>query len=349
MKPGKAARKYKKDLEKAREKEAIRENREVLKVIAYPHTFRDDMELFPHLNELETRYEKGEKLNGKEIEYMCKSKYYEGRLELEEWDDYRFYRIYLEHIMLKHRFGLPAETATKAEKFLYKKKFNPETTEIRNQALDKFYTEWKAKIAAPLSTSDLLFMEVQKETNETLKKKKASINEEDLSAEKMGNQEREIIFQSKATYVKAKNTLMHLGIDRAELTFCGEEIHIDECSLVHILFKHFAPETQPYDDQKSHFTPVIRVETLIIKLKEILEKIEKSGWIGTTIPDDIFFKHYGRLYRVYFDKVTKSESGRGDYSVYRVSSFYPVDLEKDIADSKEFTVEKIDKWLRGYV
>ena len=71
--------------------------------------------------------------------------------------------------------------------------------------------------------------------------------------------------------------------------------------------------------------------------------------IGTTIPDDIFFKHYGRLYRVYFNQVTKSESGRGDYSVYCVSSFYPVDQEKDIADSKEFTAEKIDKWLRGYI
>jgi hypothetical protein len=182
-----------------------------------------------------------------------------------------------------------------------------------------------------------------------LEKWKASISDSDLSAEKMSDQAREIIFQSKATYVKAKNTLMHLGIDRAKLTFCGEEVHVDECSLIHILFRHFAPETKPYDDQKSHFTPVIRVETLILKLKEILENIEKSGQLGDTIPADVFFRHYGRLYRVYFHQVTKFEVGKEDFLVYRVNTFYPVDQKKDINDSKELTAEKIDKWLKVYI
>lgn len=348
MTPGRAARKYKKTLEKAKEREAIRENRAAMQVIAYPHTFRNDTERFPHLHELETRYENGEKLSGKEIEYMCQSEYYEERLELEECDDYRFYRIYLEHIVMKHKFGMPAETATRTEKFLYQQKLAPEVTERRNQELDKFYTEWKAKMEDASPTSDRLLMEVRKVTNEMLKKGKAN-SDADLSAVKMEAREREIIFQSKATYVKVKNTLMHLGIESAALTLCGEEVQVDECSLVHILWGHFAAETKLYDDQKSLFTSVIRVETLIFKLKEILEKIEKSGQLGDTIPADVFFRHYGRLYRVYFHKVTKSEEGREDYLIYRVHTFYPVDLEKDITDSKELTAEKIDKWLKVYV
>ncbi len=349
MTPGRAARKYKKTLEKAKEREAIRENRAALQVIAYPHSFRDDAERFPHLHELETRYEQGEKLSGKEIEYMCQSEYYEGRLELEECDDYRFYRIYLEHLVVKHKFGMPAETATRTEKFLYQKKLAPEVTKSRNQELDKFYTEWKAKMENVSPTSDRLLMEVRKETNEMLKKSRASSSDTDLSIEKMEAQEREIIFQSKATYVKVKNTLMHLGIDRVAFTFCGEEVQVDECSLIHILWRHFAAETKLYDDQKSLFTSVIRVETLIFKLKEILERIEKSEQLGDTIPADVFFRHYGKLYRVYFHQVTKSEEGREDYLVYRVNTFYPVDLEKDINDSKELTAEKIDKWLKVYV
>lgn len=170
-----------------------------------------------------------------------------------------------------------------------------------------------------------------------------------LSSDEKEDAQREIILRSKAIYIKIKETLQNLSQNTYALGLCGEEIHIDTFSLTHVMFRHYSEMTKPFDDNKSYFTPELPNELILPKLYNILEKIKNSGLLGNELPQSIFFEHLGRLYRVYFKEVTKSETSRGNYKVQRVNTFYPVETQKDLNDAKKLTARNIKPFLKVYI
>ncbi|HMR44605.1 MAG TPA: hypothetical protein PKC40_12260, partial [Saprospiraceae bacterium] len=219
----------------------------------------------------------------------------------------------------------------------------------REIALDEFYETWKRKIYAQEQTNDQVYMEIRKETKEMIKKMRENHEARGFSEEDIYESEREIIWRSKAVYVKANKIIKDIGRSIYSLTFCGNELHIDVFSLIHILFRHYAELTKPHNDNKSHFSE-IPPELLMESLYNILLKIEKSGHLKTDdMPVDIFFEYYRQLYRIYFKKVKKSEKNRGLYEIYRVNTWYPVEAEKDIKDAENLTAKKVGKWLDVWI
>ncbi len=315
------AEKHKLITEKSRKREAQRRESTYRKSRSYTELFKTKEERDEYLNLLLDRYKKGETLTLREADILCSSLRPENRSQYSICDDKRFTWLYLSHFDA----GING--------------YSLHTNE--QDQLNDFATKWEAKIWADEMSADRIYIETRKETRDTIKKMRKSLD--GLCQSEIAQKEKEIILRSKNTYIKVKRVLENLGANELNLTMSGEEVHIDEFTLIHSFFRHYSELTKQFDDKKSYFTPEIPTEQLPTILRDnILKPIEESGVFWHNLPQSIFIKYFGRLYRIYFNS---KPLDNGNKTVKRVNTFFPVDQEKDLQASKKYSYRSIGQNL----
>lgn len=235
-------------------------------------------------------------------------------------DDTRFSRLYLEHFMVNEG------------KFLF--------SQQREDDLNIFLNVWKPLMERG-DHSDSLMQYIAKETRTEIKelKKKSNISEgTPLYEEKV----REILLHSKFIHIKVKMAFGILRAREAVAYLNGKPIHIDEYSLVHIIFRHYAEAQKQYISDKSFFAPPISVNDLLEHLLDIIILIQNSGYYSNDSVSKIYIEYFGVQYTIYCKEVEKQKKGqRGNYKVWRVNTFYPTVLLPELLDIKNNHEKKI--------
>lgn len=308
---------------KSRQRETQKQRNIYRKNYYITKSFSSEEEWKEYLDDLMSRHLNGENLSLKEADILCTAMFPTDRTRYSICDDTRFNLLYLKYFesLIKDYNILPDEQTQ----------------------LNDFVNNWKATIMNDQMVEDRIYLETRKETRLTIKGMRKAFDGKGLSPCDIAQKEKEIILRSKFIYIKVNRILENLGSKELVLTIGDTEVHIDEYSLVHSLFRHYSELTKQFNDNKSYFTPEIPVEQLPIILQEkILAPIEKAGVLGNSLPQDIFVKYFGKLYRIYFNR---KHIDNGRRAVQRVNTFYPVEQEKDIQESKNYTYRKINNNL----
>ncbi len=318
-----AAEKQNRKVEKARQKEG-KKQKEIYRATSTRTGFSSESEWDEYCESLLVRHKGGETLTLKEADILCLALRPEERIKYSICDNTRFTMLYLNHFDgAINNYSLTAE---------------------EQRQLNEFASDWENKIWDEAMSNDRIYLEIRKETKNRIKEMRKHFADTGLSSEDISEKEKEMILRSKSVYIKVNEVLESLDTNELILGICGEEIHIDEFTLIHTFFRHYSELTKQYDDKKSYFTPEIHYDHLPIILKEkILEPIEKSGVFGSSLPQGIFIKYYGRLYKIYFNEKSVNS---GHDTVRRINTFYPVDQKTELQDSKKYNFKKINKNLQ---
>lgn len=282
------------------------------------------------LEGLYTRFQNGENLTLDEQEFMCKCMTYEHQKSLPICNDLRYKRLFL-------------------KKFDSKQK-NYELEDYENEDLKFFLDEWKKEIKKE-NHKDRFMNLIAQETR--LELKKIFPNFELLNKifrhSKFRDEQNEILGFSKFAFIKIKSIFTEIGDNKIETKLNGNRIEIDEYSLIHIFFRHYAQLVRPYNtDDKSYFTPEVMVEEIPTILDKIIKDIDASGLYVDDDFNNLNFNFKKRDYKVYCRKITKQIKGVGNVEVNRVNTFYPIELQEDIDKLKNYNLIRVNDNLSVY-
>jgi hypothetical protein len=264
-------------------------------------------------------------LTQEERKYYCGCIDYKSKRNLSICDDRNFYELYLQYYFSEQDYT----------------KFD----NLKKNDFLEFVTNWEEQVKIT-NHSEKLMQIVSKEARDTLKKV-------------IFNQLREYLFQyknrkikicafSKCVYIKVKSFSLDLRPISVQLG--GQYIDIDEYSLVHIYFRHFAELVKPFDTgDKSFFSETVHYDDLPYFLQRVFTKINGLGLPILHNFYDLNFRIQGIDYKVYFKKVTKQVAGDGNIYKYRVNTFYPIESEKDRNKLKGYHLAEIDSDLSVYI
>jgi hypothetical protein len=157
------------------------------------------------------------------------------------------------------------------------------------------------------------------------------------------------LLQSKFLYCTALEIFEMFEKKEFLLYLNGNEIVINEYSIVHILNRHFAHITKPNSIKSFHnsdFTPRL----LNKHLKSIFEDIDKSKLLLDISINKIAFQFNNIDYHIWIHECVKYLKGRGKVKFNRLETFYPVKDSKEINDLKQnFKLEVINENLKVYI
>lgn len=309
--------------EKNRSKEALIRQQLSSSNRAYSELFSNEEDRYKYLESLLKRHNSGEYLTPREIDILCSGMSSEEQMNYSICDGIRFTRLHRDYIFAKqNHYSLSEEEQIQ---------------------IDEFLNKWEIEIWDNRDDNDRVYIELRKETRLTIKSMKRFYSDKKLTPNELELKENEIILRSKNIYIKVKRIMENLGKNALIMNMGNEEVHIDEFTLIHSFFRHFSELTKQYDDNKSYFSPEFPIEELPKLLSEkILEPINTDGTLKNPLPKSIFFKYFGRLYRLYFeDKFVNN----GHNTVKRVNTFYPAEQRKDTEASKKYHFKKINKNL----
>lgn len=288
----------------------------------YTNQFKNEKERKKYLNDLLERHLNGEILSLRNADILCSSLRPELRAEHSICDDTIFIDLYLIHFDLTVKGeGLQEGAQLKLNQFIY---------------------DWEEKVYSKENSSDRIYIEVRKETKDTIKKLRKALVVKGLSEKEIKMRKKEVILKSKFTYIKVKRIIESLGTNELVVEAAGTKIYLDEFTLIHSFFRHYAEPTKQYDDGKTYFTREIFLEKMLPVLAEKIIGPIGNQAIFSILPQSIFIKYYGRLYRIYFKEKYLVD---GKTKIWRVNSFYPVEHTKDLNDSKSLTFKKLNKVL----
>lgn len=310
----------KKTTEKSRSREALRQLNQ-MRQNAYSNLFPSEKDRDNYLISLLEKLKNSSPLTLKEADILCSNLYPQDQLNCFACEDTRFISLYLKH-------------------------FDSVVNNISSLSIDEqkqimdFMTHWRILIMTDCVSSDIVYMETRKETRHAIRCMKKNSAYNNLSNIEIQSKEQEIFLRSKYLYIKICRIVEELGSNEIVMNFAGEDIHIDIFTLVHTFFRHYSELTKQYNDHKSYFTPEIIAEKLpTILVKRILTPIEESGALNGTLPQSLFIKYYGQLYRLYFNQ---KYVNNGHVIINRVNTFYPVNQAKDLSDTKIYIFKKIN-------
>jgi hypothetical protein len=122
-----------------------------------------------------------------------------------------------------------------------------------------------------------------------------------------------------------------LGAREQTILFSGGNIVVDSYGYIHTLFRHYAEHIKGYQLGKSyHFDmgfdhtnlPNILVDIIASYFKNLPDKVLAN--------DRIFIRVRGKLYALWFRKLTRPLKGGMKETYYRLQTFYPVVGKKDL-------------------
>lgn len=293
--------------------------------------FATEKEYQEFLENLYARVQKGEILSLDEQNFMCKCMTYETQKPLSICDDLRFKRLFLKSFDSKQK--------------------SYELEQFEKEDLKSFLDEWEEEMKKG-NHKDSFMNLIAKETRLELKKIiiDPQLLENTFHQKKYRTEQYEILGYSKFAFIKIKSVFAEIGDNKIETELNGIKIEIDEYSLIHIYFRHYAQLAKPYNtDDKSYFTPEITVEEVPVILDKIIKEIDASELYINDNLNNLNFRFKNRDYKVYCRKVTKQIKGVGNVEVIRVNTFYPIELKEDKDKLKNYNLIKVNDNLSVYL
>ena len=219
---------------------------------------------------------------------------------------------------------------------------SPEQKKKDLNKLDQFFQEWESVVKNP--PQEELIIQIAKETRNDIKSLKRNplfiISGIFYKTNRFKHQYKALLLRSRFI----KNIVLE-HIDRhgeiINVTFDKKSIEFNEFSLTHIFFRHSAKILKQTDLEKSFHIKEIDFYNLGIEMKDILEKIDKSGKFRSN--RQIRFRFKSKYYSTWIsperEKSIKGVSGMQKY--YRIETFYPIEKVKEIQQLKGLNTYKI--------
>lgn len=240
-------------------------------------------------------------------------------------DSYKFKMIYLSYF---HDLSGNGEYEKVKGKTIYKVEKNECDKDITY--LSQVASKWLDVINVTNHSNELL-KQISKETREELKEveknKGMLIFRRDKEQYKLNK--RRILLQSKYIYCTA--LLIFEMFDNKDFIFSinGQDIEINEYSIVHILNRHFSEITKQKPD-KSYHGKDIRPKYLNKQLKDIITIIDSSGLLKDKDIKNINFRYKGINYAIWINKRIKQVKNKGNVEYNRLETFYPIENQDEL-------------------
>lgn len=300
--------------------------------------------------DLKKKAQNGEEMSEHEKDFFCQgvklSRLDDGRIE--HYDCCSNFKFKITYLAYFHDLS----GHSSYQKVQGTKLYNPERNEISNDIayLARVEASWRNTINITNHKSELL-QQISKEARQDLnaleKAKGKLIFRRDR--ERFQLDRRKIILQSKYIYCMALQIFEMFEPDDFILNLNGEEIEINEYSVIHIIGRHFAQTTKPNPEKSFHiedFAP----KYLNKQLKNILNEIDESGALAGESINKVAFQYKNIDYIIWINERTKQVKGKGNVSYYRLETFYPVEDANEISDLKtSYSLEMVNEELSVYV
>lgn len=260
-------------------------------------------------------------------------------------DNYKFKMIYLSYY---HDLSGNGEYEKIKGKTIYKVGESEKKIDI--SYLSQAASSWQ-NIINTTNHSDELLKQISKETREELKivekNKRMLIFRRDRERYQLNK--RRILLQSKYIYCTA--LLIFEMFENKDFVFNlnGQNIEINEYSIIHILSRHFSEVTKQ-NFNKSYHGGDIKPKYLNKQLKEIMTVIDESKHLENQNINNVNFRYKGIDYAIWIDKKTKQEKGKGNIEYNRLETFYPIKNKEELEKLNEkYNYHQINNDIGVYV
>ena len=207
----------------------------------------------------------------------------------------------------------------------------PNAEVIKDTAfLEKAYQEWLEVIKNERHTEPLL-AHVAKESRNQLKNSAKFALKLGYGAKLKASTEKAIVLHSKYFYYKVKKYFQEIGADEWVLNYCGHKLIIDSYAHFHILFRHYAKDTKPYQtDASYHSDQSIDPDILPTELGIIVDDYFDTMPCESFDGQRIYVEINGILYLIWFKSIIWQKPSKKNESVLRLQTFYPVVAQNDL-------------------
>lgn len=201
--------------------------------------------------------------------------------------------------------------------------------DVRNdlQYLYSKSDEWELVIQKTNHTDQLL-QQVSKEAREDLRN---LINHPDFAYDpfsigsfRFRYKKKGILLQSKYVYYMSIEFFERTKPEDLIIEINSLTIEFNEYSIIHIINRHFAETTKPYNPKKSFHTEDFMPSILSSQLRDIINIIDSTKLLSGKSIDKIGFQQTGIDYIVWTSEKIKSIKGKGNVNYRRLDTFYPV-------------------------
>jgi hypothetical protein len=260
-------------------------------------------------------------------------------------DNYKFKMIYLSYY---HDLSGKGEYEKVKGKTIYKVGEREKKTDI--SYLSQVASSWQNVINITNHSNELL-KQISKETREELKEVEKNKGMLIFRRDKERYQlnKRRILLQSKYIYCTA--LLIFEMFENKDFVFNvnGQDIEINEYSIIHILNRHFSEVTKQ-NFNKSYHGEDIKPKYLNKQLKEIMTIIDESKHLDNQNINNINFRYKGVDYAIWINKRMKQEKGKGNVEYNRLETFYPIKNKEELEKlNDEYDYRQINNDIGVYV
>lgn len=212
--------------------------------------------------------------------------------------------------------------------------------------LDFIHQEWLPNLGK-FNHKDQLLNLIASEANKEIKtlKKLRTTNSWGYNSYKA--KEKGISLHSKYLYNKITMMFEESPTKVLKVDCGGIEVIIDQNSIVHICWRHYAGIAKQFPTNKSfHLDRKLSILELPFELQSTLDEIGNN--IKLSIKSSILLpiKLRGVIYSIWLKKVKESIKGLGQTEFIRLSTFYPTEEQNELNRILDFFVEiKVNKEL----
>jgi hypothetical protein len=228
--------------------------------------------------------------------FMCENLDLESCYKTKECQDEYFYRVYLS----RREGSITSNYISGVDRNRY-------MTMVR---------KWEAEIyKAPLRViTDLKEHASIRETKEEIRNLKKVIPNHDRpgKAKSLYDQKYfELLAWSKFRHISVKKIFENsIKADYYTFSLNGKPILFDPYSQAHILARHYAHGIKQYNSLKDHFYDTFAHTDLHLRIEELFNKIENSGFYKNDPIEEINFRYKGVLYKIYINEQAQSIKGQ---------------------------------------
>lgn len=261
-------------------------------------------------------------------------------------ENYKFKNTYLYYFFDLSGFG----NYQKVKEASY---YIPNQKEIYSdiEFLKNIAKSWNEIIKVTNHKNDELLNQISKETRESLKEfdKRKQYLYFKKEREKFELDKLSLLLQSKYIYCLSLLIFEKFNKEDFILKLDCKELEINEYSIIHILNRHYSQITKP-NSTKSFHNDDFQPDYLNVKLKQIFEDIDKTGFFTNKPINKIGFIFKNVKYLIWVNERTKQVKGKGNIQYNRIETFYPVQEQQDLdLLNNVFELKTVNDDLRVYI
>jgi hypothetical protein len=281
-------------------------------------------------NQLQAKYDSGEKLTDIEIEFFCSAKRMTERVAFPFCHEYIFRDHYFRTLTYR---PLPPGF---------------ELTPQQKNELDEMAQDWYTNVVLVPNHSNQTLLYVAKETRDEIKVMSRNFATKGVVAQDSVYQAslQKLLWMSRFIHFKVVYDFF-LGYNPKEILIPSlfGDVLFNDYSLCHILFRHYAAGEKQYPPQQSFFTLDIQISSLHRIAALVLSWIRKANIvIAQPANRAISFKYKAEYYQLYLAHAVIQRKGhKENIPVLRVESLFPVndaDILQRISQLVPHTVSK---------